>query len=108
MNKGDIENIRNKLKEIAFRRFGGGSVFLSAANIAVDTLCDAKLAEAELMTNTISSYSIQGRSITKRNLGDIPWDSLLADCEEYFHPSEIPFRKTSNCTIGVDFSRGVL
>jgi hypothetical protein len=108
MNRGDIENIRQKLKQIAFQRFGYGSVWLSASNIAVDALCDAKIAEAELMTNTISSYSIQGRSITKRNLADIPWDSLVNDCLTYFHESEIPFSSSGSRSISVDFSRGAL
>jgi hypothetical protein len=107
MNKSDIENIRNKLKEIAQRRYGLGSLYFSGACIAVDMLCDAKLAEADLVTNTISSYSIQGRSITKRNLGDIPWDSLMADLEEFFDPSEIPFRSTGGRSIRVDFSGGL-
>lgn len=107
MNKADIENIRSKLKEIAQRRFGLGSLYFSGACIAVDMLCDAKLAEADIMTNTISSYSIQGRSITKRNLGDIPWDALLDDCLEYFNDEEIPFRKTGGRSVGVDFSGGL-
>ena len=108
MNKADIENIRNKLKEIAQRRFGFGSLYFSGACISVDAFCDAKIAEAELMANTISSYSIQGRSITKRSISDIPYDALLADLENFFDASEIPFRLTSNRAIGVDFSRGVV
>jgi hypothetical protein len=106
MNKADIENIRNKMKEIAQRRFGAGTILCSGAFIAVDSLCDAKVAEDELIANTISSYSIQGRSITKRNLADIPWDALLEDCLEFFNNNEIPFRLTGSCSIRVDFSGG--
>lgn len=104
MNKADIENIRNKMKEIAQERFGAGTIRCSGAFIAVDSLCDAKIAEAEIATNTISSYSIQGRSITKKNITDIPWDSLLEDCLEFFNDNEIPFRVTGGRSIGVNFS----
>ena len=66
MNKANIENIRSKLKGIAMQRFGLASTYYDGACIAVDMLCDAKIAEADLVSNSISSYSIQGRSITKR------------------------------------------
>jgi hypothetical protein len=107
MNKANIENIRSKLKGIAVQRFGLASTYYDGACIAVDMLCDAKIAEADLVSNSISSYSIQGRSITKRNIADIPWHDLLADCLLFFNEDEIPFRLTGNVAIQVDFSGGL-
>ena len=106
MNKGDVEIIREGLKQIASKRFAENPIRRAGANIAVDAVCDAKIAEADILTNTISSYSIQGRSITKRNVGDIPWGSLLEDLAHYFTDDEIPFHQTGNAVISVDFSGG--
>ena len=107
MNKGDIEVIRGELKRIAQVRFADRKAMVAGANIAIDVVCDAKVAEADLMANNISSYSIQGRSITKRNLADIPWDLLMGNLSYYFDPSEIPFPTTGNNAICVDFSGGL-
>lgn len=106
MKNGDIEIVRKGLKELAAEKYAGDSLMQAGANLAVDAFCDAKIAEVELNSNTITSYSIQGRSITKRNIADIPWVDLTADLLHYFTESEIPFRTFGNRTINVDFSGG--
>lgn len=108
MKNGDIEILRKGLKELAARKYANYALLIAGANLAIDAFCDAKIAEVELNANTITSYSIQGRSITKRNIADIPWADLTADLLHYFNENELPFRTYGNRTIMVDFSWGAL
>lgn len=108
MKNGDIEIIRQGLKELAQTKYASQPLVQAGANLAIDAVCDAKVAEVELNANTISSYSVQGRSITKRNLADIPWADLMDDLQHYFDEAEIPFRTFGNKAISVDFSLGAL
>ena len=48
MNKGDVEIIREGLKQIASKRFAENPIRRAGANIAVDAVCDAKIAEADI------------------------------------------------------------
>lgn len=109
MKNGNIEIIRNELKKIAEARFYATfPIKYAGACEAVDAFCDAKIAFKELNANTITSYSIQGKSITKRNISDIPWADLVDDLLVYFNEDEVPSINYANRSIGVDFSWGAL
>lgn len=106
MKKNNIEPIRSHLKSIADARYAANPIFLYGAYEAIDIYCDAKIAYHELMAGTITSYSIQGRSISKRDIGNFPWDSLVEDLLNYFTQEEIPDSPKGNLAINVDFSKG--
>lgn len=108
MKRGDVEIIREGLKKSAAEKYANYSMLVAGANLAVDKYCDSVIAEADLAANTISSYSIQGRSITKRNIGDIPWESLTEALLKYFTAEEIPFPIYGNRVISIDFTMGAL
>lgn len=108
MKRGDVEIIREGLRKLAAEKFVSYPMLVAGANIAIDEYCDAKLAEFDLVANTISSYSIQGRSITKRNIGDIDWGELTENLLRYFDASDLPFRVYGNRVISIDFTLGAL
>lgn len=108
MKNGNVEIIRNELKKIADERFASSPIKRASAHEAVDLYCDAKIAYKELNANTITSYSIQGKSITKRNIDDIPFADLIDTLALYFTEDEIPESIFANRSVGVDFSWGAL
>lgn len=107
---GNIEMIRAGLIDVANRYYATKSqVRLGGALEAVDEYCDALIAKKDLLSNNITSYSIQGRSITKRSITEL--DTILSrlynNLLDYFDEVDMPAPPASiNTGIKVNFSYG--
>lgn len=78
---------------------------LSFCHAAIEEYCAAYRARLQLADGTITSYSIQGRSITKRNIGDIDLEGLYAEVARYLPADILPKEAATPRAIGFDFSR---
>ena len=76
METAVVDRIRNALIQAANAHLSEPR--LSFCIAAIEEYCAAYRARLQLADGTITSYSIQGRSITKRNIGDIDLVSIHA------------------------------
>ena len=103
MEASVVDRIRNELIQAANANLTG--VRLAFCLTAIEEYCAAYRARLQLADGTITSYSIQGRSITKRNIGDIDLESLYAEVARYLPAEDLPKEPDTPRAIGFDFSR---
>lgn len=103
METAVVDRIRNELIQAANANLTG--VRLAFCLTAIEEYCAAYRARLQLADGTITSYSIQGRSITKRNIGDIDLDTLYAEVARYLPADLLPKEADTPRAISFDFSR---
>lgn len=103
MANENIEAIRTALNTLAEDQLDGVSKPVALAEISV--YCNCREAIEALSSTTISSYSIAGRSVTKRDLSSLAaqmnasWQRLEALLDG------LPDTST-NCVISLDHTKG--
>ena len=103
MGTAVVDRIRNELIQAANANLTG--VRLAFCLTAIEEYCAAYRARLQLADGTISSYSIQGRSIPKRNIGDIDLEGLYAEVARYLPDDVLPKMPDTPRAIGFNFSR---
>lgn len=102
METAVVDRIRNALIQTANANLDEPR--LSFCLAAIEEYCAAYRARLQLADGTITSYSIQGRSITKRNIGDIDLESLYAEVARYLPADLLPKEADTPRAISFDFS----
>lgn len=103
METAVVDRIRNALIQAANAHLAEPRLAFCLA--AIEEYCAAYRARLQLSDGTITSYSIQGRSITKRNIADIDLDTLYAEVARYLPADVLPKDPDTPRAIGFDFSR---
>ena len=103
METAVVDRLRNALITTAQNRLTDPR--LSFCLVAIEEYCAAYRARLALADGTITSYSIQGRSITKRNIGDIPLEDLYAEIARYLPAEDLPKPADTPGALSFDFSR---
>ena len=102
METAVIDRLRNALITAAKNRLAEPR--LSFCLVAIEEYCAAYRARLALADGTITSYSIQGRSITKRDIGDIPLEDLYAEVARYLPEEDLPKPADTPGAISFNFS----
>lgn len=105
MDLGALDVLRHSLLKIASERFAQKPTLHALCRLDVDSYCDAYQASIKLQSGEISSYSIAGRSVTRRDVGSIDLDGLYGRLLRWFTSDELPDADSAS-TIGFNFSGG--
>lgn len=105
MDLGALDLLRHSLIQIAAERYADRPTLNALCRLDVDAYCDAFQASIKLQSGEISSYSIAGRSVTRRDVGSIDLTSLYDNLLKWFSEDELPNSTTAN-TVGFNFSGG--
>lgn len=103
MDTSHLEEFRRLILAEAATRYGGHPIELALAKAALEAYCAAYRAYLKAVGNTVSSYSINGRSVTKATADGTAWREAYDRLRIYF--PELPRQNTGAATaIAVDFS----
>lgn len=105
MDLGALDLLRHSLLQIASERFADKPTLHALCRLDVDAYCDAFQASIKLQSGEITSYSIAGRSVTKRDVGAIDLEGLYDRLSRWFTTDELPESGAAN-TVGYDFGGG--
>lgn len=105
MDLGALDLLRHSLLQIAKTRFAEKPTLHALCRLDVDAYCDAFQASIKLQSGEITSYSIAGRSVTKRDVGAIDLEGLYDNLARWFTADELPDSGSAS-TVGFNFSGG--
>lgn len=108
MTTEPLDRLRAALLRVCFERYADRPIIQAACETAIGEYIAMRKAYGEIAAGVVASYSIQGRSISRRNLADLPIQEAYERLRTYFRDDELPDELPTSGVIGIDFTMGAL